>query len=790
MMWLRKLFGRYGFCCMVAMALMAIISINPAYAMEEDVVHVLILNSYHKGLAWTDQETNGVVNGLIDEGIHANIAIEYMDWKNHPSQENIKYLYALYKLRYSKQPIDVVITTDDAALEFALAYREELFSKAPIVFCGVNKAGIRRIIKENTDVTGVAEIIDPENTFRAALKINKDIQEVFVLFDNSESGISTGDITIQAIKEIKPEIKINTLHDKSLDEIYRILGEAPDDSVVIITTYYTDSKGMAIGFEKFSEKVSKSSRVPVYHLYDFALNTGVLGGSMVSGKHQGELAARLASRIVRGEMASDIPIHYNDTTHMVFDSLQLKRFNVNLHLLPENSEIVNEKKSFFQTYKSLVIGVSLVFIILLGLISILIINLKRIKGLEQILVKNNKDLIQLNKELLASEDKLKTKLQELTQTQEELLSSEKRYSLLFNKMLNSFLVLEPIISQEGKITDILIKDINPSFEERVKKERKDIVNKTWSELTGYTNANLQIYKKVLESGEAERFETYYYQTDNYYLINAFKISSSLIGVISEDITNYKKAIMEIKKLNEELELRVDERTTELQKANKELENFSYTISHDLKAPLRAVEGYSRIILEDHEENLAAEVVELLNIIRNICNDMVSMINKLLLYSTTSKADMHKEEVDTEALVLEVYNSLKSACHQRKVSLNIETRLPKVMADRVLLKQVIYNILSNAFKFTQYKELAVFEVGCTITEEEYIFYVRDNGVGFDREYASKLFSIFQRLHSSEEFEGSGIGLAAVLSIIQKHGGRTWIEGGLDQGATVYFTLPFK
>jgi light-regulated signal transduction histidine kinase (bacteriophytochrome) len=231
------------------------------------------------------------------------------------------------------------------------------------------------------------------------------------------------------------------------------------------------------------------------------------------------------------------------------------------------------------------------------------------------------------------------------------------------------------------------------------------------------------------------------------------------------------------------------RTLELKNAIKTLEAFTYTVSHDLKAPIRAIDGYSRIILEDFHESIEEDNVEMILNIRNICKEMIAMINKLLEYSTTAGLLVQKKQLDINEMFENIFNELRTSYLERNIQLKTETKLPKVMADKILLKQAIYNLLANAVKFTRDKEISLIIVGCITEENEYIFYVKDNGVGFDMEFSAKLFGLFQRLHTPEEFEGSGIGLITVQNIIQKHGGRVWIEGQIDIGATVYFSLPF-
>jgi PAS domain S-box-containing protein len=308
-----------------------------------------------------------------------------------------------------------------------------------------------------------------------------------------------------------------------------------------------------------------------------------------------------------------------------------------------------------------------------------------------------------------------------------------------------------------------------------------------------TKALLDRELNDLEKHDGIIYKTQHHKKDG--TVFPVEVSSRMIEIegrqhilsIIRDITEREEAEAKIQRLNVELEQRVLDRTAEQEAVNKELEAFSYSVSHDLRTPLRVISGFSQIVIEDYADKLGEEGRRLLNVVCSNIQKMGQLIDDLLVYSRIGRTGFRFSRIDMDTSVNSIIDEIKISFPERTLHFEVGPILP-AMGDRSMIHQVLTNLLSNAVKFTKNKEKPVIEIGSRGEGDKNIYYVKDNGVGFDMQYVNKLFGIFQRLHSEEQFEGTGVGLAIVQRIIHRHGGIVWSEGKENEGATFFFTLP--
>ncbi len=364
---------------------------------------------------------------------------------------------------------------------------------------------------------------------------------------------------------------------------------------------------------------------------------------------------------------------------------------------------------------------------------------------------------------------------------EALRQSEERYRIILDSMLEGF----QLIGRDWRYLYL-----NDAAARHGQREKEELLGRSMMEsYPGIDDTSMfDALRRCMEERTPQRVENEFTYPDGSTAWFELLIQPAREGVfvLSLDISERKQAEKRNRSLNAELERRVVERTAQLEAANKELEAFAYSVSHDLRAPLRAIDGFSRIILEDYAEKLDAEGGRLLNTVRSNAQKMDQLITDILALSRATRAELKRSRIDMSTMASSIYHEILPLELQGAFQFSVSP-LPEAWGDPTLMRQVWSNLIGNAIKFTRGKERRSIAISGFREGGMSVYRVQDNGAGFDPAYVHKLFGIFQRLHGSEEFEGTGVGLAIVQRIIHRHGGRLWAEGKVDEGATFYFSL---
>jgi PAS domain S-box-containing protein len=365
--------------------------------------------------------------------------------------------------------------------------------------------------------------------------------------------------------------------------------------------------------------------------------------------------------------------------------------------------------------------------------------------------------------------------------------SEARYRNLFSTMFNGFVLYEVICDDEGTPVDFLLLEVNRAFEKMTNLKAEDIVGKTLLEITPEAELHWRdMFIRVCTTGQPEQLQDYSQDFDKYFTLYAYRPEPGQFAIVFADVTKQVLAEKELQKFNEELEQRVKERTDQLERQNKDMESFSYSVSHDLRAPLRAISGFGQILLDEYASNWEEEPSQLLERMIRAGQKMDALIDGLLVLSRISQVGLDIESVNLSSLAEQAFELLSSSIKGREINFTAHDT-PNVKGDPRLMEAVLTNLISNAIKFSGNKKIADIEFGHFKKDDLDIYYLKDNGIGFNMKYTDKLFAPFQRFDAQTEIEGTGIGLTIVQQIIERHQGNVWAESHIGEGTTFYFHL---
>jgi PAS domain S-box-containing protein len=368
--------------------------------------------------------------------------------------------------------------------------------------------------------------------------------------------------------------------------------------------------------------------------------------------------------------------------------------------------------------------------------------------------------------------------------------SEKQLHSLFENMFDGVAGCKLVIENEIPV-DFVVLEVNRAFE--VVTGLKDVAGKKVSEaIPDFMISDpglFSIFSRVALSGIPERSELFVKSANNWYSISVYSMVTGYFVCVFNNINERKRAEEEIKQLNNELEKRVASRTAKLEAANKDLEAFSYSISHDLQSPLRSIDGFAYILQEEYADALPTEGKHVIQVILDTSAKMSNLINDMLTFSRVGNQEITKTSIDMVAMAESVFHELTTRIDRERIEFILRD-MPVASGDPSMIRQLWVNLIGNAIKYSSKRPYPTIEIGVNIHFLGNIYFVKDNGTGFDMCYVNKLFTVFQRLHISKDFEGTGVGLAIVSRIIKRHNGHIWAEGKVNEGATFYFTLNDK
>jgi PAS domain S-box-containing protein len=397
---------------------------------------------------------------------------------------------------------------------------------------------------------------------------------------------------------------------------------------------------------------------------------------------------------------------------------------------------------------------------------------KHVKEMEWDILKRSEEIQKLNAELEFK----------VNERADALMKTEKKLKNTTDKMMEGM----QIISRDWRYLYI-----NEAAAEQGRATQEELLGHTMMEkYPGIENSELfKVFEKCLKENKPAILTNEFPHRDGtigWFDLSIQPIEEGLV-ILSIDVTERKKAEQELNKLNEGLEQKVLERTKQLEASNKELESFSYSVSHDLRAPLRSINGFTEIIRDNYQACFDDEGKRFMDIIVNNTHKMGKLIDDLLALSRFGRKTLSKALIDMNLIVSNIVSELKHEVADKEIEININP-LQNIIADVDLMKQVIINLVSNALKYSSKKEKIKIEIGSFVKNNDPVFYFKDNGVGFDMLYYDKLFAVFQRLHRATDFEGTGVGLSIAQRIIDKHNGQIWAESVVNEGATFYFSVP--
>lgn len=727
---------------------------------------VFVLNSYHPGFFWSDNVMRGV-QSIIDPEGDVELVIEFLDSKRYYNPAYFQAVANLFEQKYKNKHFDILISTDDNALDFMLKFRDQLFNGTPLVFSGINKLEPQRTEGYNK-VYGFTENLRVKDTLDVALKLQPQASDVYFVADQSKSSNAMLD-KAQAIEtSYNGRVNFHYLSGLSPKILVSKLQALPSDAIVIYLIYVRISEGQAISLKQSIELVTGHSAAPVYVTWGFRADQGVVGGRIASGFVQGEIAARLAMQILTTGLTEDIP-PWQEAPHLdIFDYKTLMRHGLNPENLPPGARLINQPQSIYSS-NPILVWLGSFFILFLTVAVFILANNVRIRK------KGEEEVRRLNTEL---EHRVEQRTQKLAESEQ---------------LMHAVLDHSPAV--------IFLKDLEGRYL---------MANRIWSELTGITleraigttdfeilpievaEETLASDQKVVKSGQPEQSEVHLPQTDgSTHTYRSFKFPVTdtngdifAIGGVSTNITDLMQ-----------MQTELEQARAIAEDASSSKSNFLANMSHEIRTPMNAIIGLSHLALGTE---LTTRQRDYLKKIHNSSQSLLGIINDILDFSKieAGKLDMEAIEFDLSETLDSIVSMISVKTEEKDLEFLVDVA-PEVpmglVGDPLRLGQIIINLCNNAVKFTDSGAVTLRLTLDTLgAQDEHgvmlRFEVHDTGIGMNQEHIGKLFKSFSQADGSttRKYGGTGLGLAISKKLTEMMGGEISVESVIDEGSTFCFT----
>ncbi len=863
-------FSRYNSNLMYALLAFFVLVILPiqvnAVCTDYKIKHILVVNSYHKGLAWSDSLMDGIEDVFRQQNQYlCNLNFEFLYTKHISDAQHYENIFKLMAHKFENKKFDLIISSDDNALLFLLKYRKHLFPDTPIVFCGINDFN-PLLLEDQKKITGLIETYDIDKTIKLIPILQPYVKKLVIITDPTTTGQALKK-QVQLLEGQFTSIDFSYLEHYTMHEISKNISCLPEDTAIILISFVRDSTGASFNYRDSMKLISQNANVPIYVFRDFYVGYGGLGGFVKSGYSEGVQAAKLALHIMNNPTEKHPPIQEEQANKYMFDYQLLSRYKISLDKLPANSILINKPFSLYEENKRLFWMIVGFIAIQTTIIALLIMNiLLRIKAQKEIIkfktVADNASygvlITSIDGRILYANDYYsnihgyiqdellkqnlsifhKSHMTDIINTMQKKILTDgflkadeiwhmRKDGLEFPMLMAGVLVRNQwnkplyIGYTALDITDLKkaqerIQFLSSAIEQS--KEGISVIdlnenylffNEAYVELHGFPEQELKSFtaSRTYPSSEHQSLKNMFEEArkNGFFSGQMFKISRngtkfpvnascSLMKNDKGEPIAYVTSIRDIthqvqaEKEREELLATLASKNKELEKQNIELEQYAYTVSHDLKSPLVTINCFLEILRQQIEEENEAST-EYIDKISLAATHMRKLLDDLLELSRIGRVINEVEKIDLQQLINDTITMLTGHLEKNNISLLLDINCTTVFADPSRLSEVLQNLLENAIKFVKHQKKPIITIGAHETDNEVICYIKDNGIGIEKRHIDKIFLLFNKL--DPKTDGSGVGLTLVKRIIETHGGRIWAESeGKNMGTSIFFSLPSR